>query len=92
MIKKRYCLSKVIMAKHHRQETVTIIVIFTGNVANKELISSSWIYLQFLIGEFLQYLTDWKQSVATRPGDFSNAARKRMFLSEQTYEGIYQTG
>ena len=35
---------------------------------------------------------DWKKSVATRPGDFSNAARKKMFLSEQTYEGIYRTG
>ena len=78
--------------REERQETVKIIVIFTGNVANKELISSSCTYLQFLIGEFLQYLTDWKQSVAARPGDFSNAARKRMFLSEQTYEGLYRTG
>jgi len=37
---------------------------------------------------FLDYLKSWKGSTETRPGDFSQNAKARMFLSWQTYEGF----
>ena len=39
----------------------------------------------------LKYLSDWKQSVVNRPGNFSQASRDKMFLSRQTHEGIQIT-
>ena len=38
--------------------------------------------------EFLEYLRLWKESTDNRPGNFTQNARGRMFLSWQTYEGI----
>ena len=38
--------------------------------------------------EFLQYLRHWKESTENRPGNFSQNARAKMFLSWQTYEGF----
>nr|XP_058957561.1 uncharacterized protein LOC131784759 [Pocillopora verrucosa] len=45
---------------------------------------------QFLM-EFLEYLRSWKESTENRPGNFSQNARARMFLSWQTYEGFQLT-
>ena len=45
----------------------------------------------WLENEFLRYLREWKESIANRPGDFSQNARNRMFLSWQTYEGLQIT-
>ena len=36
----------------------------------------------------MKYLNDWKESTLNRPGNFSPAARQKMFLSQQTYEGL----
>ena len=36
----------------------------------------------------MDYLRQWKASTETRPGNFSQNARARMFLSWQTYEGL----
>lgn len=38
--------------------------------------------------EFLQYLQQWKDSTENRPGNFTQNARAKMFLSWQTYEGF----
>ena len=37
--------------------------------------------------QFLDYLRTWKENVDNRPGNFTQNARNRMFLSWQTYEG-----
>ena len=42
----------------------------------------------WLTNDFLGYLRDWKESTAQRPGNFTQNARSRMFLSWQTYEGL----
>ena len=45
----------------------------------------------WLEGEFLKYLKEWKQSTLNRPGNFTANARSRMFLSWQTFEGVQIT-
>ena len=40
---------------------------------------------------FLEYLLNWKTSIADRPGNFTQNARDRMFLSWQTCEGLQIT-
>ena len=42
---------------------------------------------QWLV-EFLEYLRRWKESTDNRPGNFTQNARSRMFISWQTYEGF----
>ena len=42
----------------------------------------------WLIETFLKYFTDWKASIAVRPGQFNDNAKARMYNSWQTYEGI----
>ena len=42
----------------------------------------------WLTNDFLGYLRDWKDSTTQRPGNFTQNARSRMFLSWQTYEGL----
>ena len=42
----------------------------------------------WLIETFLKYFTDWKASIAVRPGQFNDNAKASMFISWQTYEGI----
>ncbi|XP_022808734.1 uncharacterized protein LOC111345721 [Stylophora pistillata] len=39
--------------------------------------------------EFLHYLRTWKENAVNRPGNFTQNARNRMFLSWQTYESFY---
>ena len=45
---------------------------------------------QFL-DDFLAYLSDWKECVHTRPGNFTGADRNKLFLSHQTYKGLVTT-
>ena len=42
----------------------------------------------WLKNSFLKYLSDWRSSTLNRPGNFTQNARERMFLSWQTYEGL----
>ena len=42
----------------------------------------------WLVDVFLKYLNYWKQSTLDRPGSFSADERGKMFLSQQTYEGL----
>lgn len=42
----------------------------------------------WLKNDFLGYLRNWKQSIRERPGDYSQSARDKMFLSHQTYKGL----
>ena len=42
----------------------------------------------WLLDVFVKYLNDWKENTLNRPGNFSPAARQKMFLSQQTYEGL----
>ena len=46
---------------------------------------------QWLQNDFLGFLRDWKGSTANRPGNFTQNARSRMFLSWQTHEGFQIT-
>ena len=41
--------------------------------------------------DFLEYLRLWKESTERRPGNFTQNARGRMFLSWQTHEGLKLT-
>ena len=41
--------------------------------------------------DFLDYLRLWKESTENRPGNFTQNARARMFLSWQTYGGFKLT-
>ena len=45
---------------------------------------------QFLM-RFLEYLRSWKESTENRPGNFTQNAKARMFLSWQTHEGFQIT-
>ena len=45
----------------------------------------------WLTNDFLGFLRDWKDSIASCPGNFSQNARSKMFLSWQTYEGLQIT-
>ena len=47
--------------------------------------------LNWLKNDFLSYLQNWKRSIATRPGDFTDTERDKMFLSHQTYKGVVIT-
>ena len=40
---------------------------------------------------FLEYFSLWKESVENRPGNFSQTAKSKMFISWQTHEGIEVT-
>ena len=42
----------------------------------------------WLTDTLLKYFSDWKDSTITRPGQFTDNARAKMFISWQTYEGI----
>ena len=42
----------------------------------------------WLLDVFVKCLNDWKESTLNRPGNFSPAGRQKMFLSQQTYEGL----
>ena len=55
-------------------------------------ISQTLFWFQFLVQDFLGYLRSWKESTETRPGNFTKAMRQQMFLSQQTFEGLYRTG
>ena len=37
---------------------------------------------------FLKYLSDWKENIEERPGQFTLNAKDRMFISLQIHEGI----
>ena len=43
---------------------------------------------EWLSKNFLGYLEEWKSNTITRPGNFTQNARARMFISWQTYEGL----
>ena len=47
---------------------------------------------EWLLNTFLQYFHDWKKAVETRPGEFLATARAKMFISQQTCEGLQITG
>lgn len=40
---------------------------------------------------FIDYLRRWKESTDDRPGNFTQNAKSRMFISWQTYEGFKMT-
>ena len=42
----------------------------------------------WLTDVFLKYLSDWKTSTLTRPGEYSADERAKMILSPQTYNGL----
>ena len=46
---------------------------------------------QFLAEDVMGYIEDWKKSVMVREG-FSRSEKNKMFLSQQTYDGMKSTG
>ena len=46
---------------------------------------------EWLVNTFLQYFHDWKKAIETRPGKFLPTERAKMFISQQTYEGLQIT-
>ena len=52
-------------------------------------VNDEWFY--WLESVFLDYFHDWKISIANRPGNFTQNARDKMFISWQTYEGLQIT-
>ena len=47
--------------------------------------------LDWLENVFLKYLDDWKASIQSRVGEFTQTDRNRMFISANTYTGIEMT-
>jgi len=47
--------------------------------------------LKWLETDFIQYLNNWKDAVANRPGQFTAKQRKQMLLSDQTLYGLKLT-
>lgn len=47
--------------------------------------------LVWLIDEFLEYFKKWQQSIEKRPGDFTKAAKEKMFISRQAYKCLQIT-
>ncbi|XP_065673608.1 uncharacterized protein LOC136090694 [Hydra vulgaris] len=45
----------------------------------------------WLLNEFLNYFSSWKECVKNRKGNFTQNARDCMFISRQTYEGLLIT-
>ncbi|CAB3985950.1 Hypothetical predicted protein [Paramuricea clavata] len=43
---------------------------------------------EWLLNVFLVYLENWRKSTLEREGNYSSDARGKMFLSQQTYEGL----
>ncbi len=43
---------------------------------------------EWLKEEFLGSIKQWKESMSTRPGEFTNTAKEEMFISKQNYEGL----
>ena len=48
--------------------------------------SSNW-----LENDLLQYFINWKESIETRSGKFTQNSKSKMFISWQTFEGIQIT-
>ena len=57
----------------------------TTGVTSAQLMPLFW---EAELMEFLDYLRTWKENIDNRPGNFTQNARNRMFLSWQTYEGF----
>ena len=47
--------------------------------------------LTWLENDFLGYLKNWKNSIESRPGTYTDGEKSKMFLSHQTYKGIQIT-
>ena len=43
------------------------------------------------LDKFLEYFRLWKESIEERPGNFTQNAKSKMFISWQTYEGLQVT-
>ena len=41
-----------------------------------------------MIENFLEYFNTWKESIETRPGNFTAAAENKMFISYQIHQGL----
>ena len=48
--------------------------------------------LRWLKEDFLQYFTEWEQSVMNRPGNFTQKERRGMLFSHQTLIGLKISG
>lgn len=44
--------------------------------------------LSWLLNDFLGYFESWKESINNRPEEFDKTAKKKMFISRQTHEGL----
>jgi len=44
--------------------------------------------LSWLVKDFLGYFEGWKESIENRPGKFDKTAQNKMFISQQTHEGL----
>ena len=42
--------------------------------------------LSWLVKDFPQYFTSWKESIEKRPGEYDKAAKDKMFISRQTHK------
>jgi hypothetical protein len=45
----------------------------------------------WLLNTFLQYFYGWKENISTRPGQYTATAQAKMFISQQTHEGLQIT-
>lgn len=46
---------------------------------------------EWLENNFLKYLTDWKESIEMRQGQYTKKSKSNMFISYQTFEGLQIT-
>ena len=70
------CLSVRSSDEHERKRKVFL----------KPYISVDGERFKWLIQDFIGYLKDWKEAITNRQNEFSNVAREKIFISQQTYE------
>ena len=61
------------------------------NVRNKKEYMSKRKSFHWLKNTFLQYFADWKNSIETRSGKYSEIEKSKMFIPYLTHEGITMT-
>ena len=78
MMNRFFDCTNVRSLKEHIRKKNTFIMSYTSNDDR----------LTWLKDVFLQYLENWKNSTISREGKYSVDERQKMFLSQQTYEGL----
>lgn len=79
MIDKFFDIMNVRSTKEHIRDAKPFLTPFTSVDDHR---------FTWLTSTFLPYFDKWQSSIASRPGNYDKTARGKMFISQQTYDGI----